>query len=144
MIGSVRVGGAERLPDGRQFGDGGEHRTRRPQFRQDGEVLPGEGAVEVFGGHTAPPTEEGLEPLVAAVDGLEVELAAAALAGLAVEGLVGETQGSRTGREDRGAVGDQAGIRHWRSWTIRVCQPVRPLSRAPAEKARSPRSLEAV
>ena len=57
-------------------------------------MVPGEVAVEISGGHAAPATEEGLEPLVAAVDGVEVQVAATALAGFVVERFVGEAQGS--------------------------------------------------
>ena len=56
-------------------------------------MIPGEVAAEAFAGDAAPAAEEGLESLVAAVDGVEVEIAAAPLAGLVVERFVGEAQG---------------------------------------------------
>ena len=73
-------------------------------------MVPGEVAAEVFGSHAAAPAQEGLETLVAAVGGVEVEVGAAAFAGFMVERLVGDAQGSGTRREERGAVGDQERI----------------------------------
>ena len=56
-------------------------------------MVPGEIGVEVFGGDTAAAAEEGLEPLVAAVDGVEMKLAAAAFADDVVHRLAAETPG---------------------------------------------------
>jgi hypothetical protein len=61
-------------------------------------------------GLTASLAQEGFEPLVATVDGVEMKLAAAAFAGFVIERLMGEAQSSGKGREERGAVGDQERI----------------------------------
>ena len=71
-------------------------------------MIPGEVAGEISGGHAAPAAEEGLEPLVAAVDGVEVEIAAAPLAGLVVERFVGEAQGPGP---RSGELGGKKGVR---------------------------------
>ena len=73
-----------RLPYRREADDRGQDRARGREFGQDGQVVPGEVAVEVFGGHAAAAAKEGFEPFEATVDGVEVEVAAAALAGLVV------------------------------------------------------------
>ena len=57
-------------------------------------MVPDEVAVEALRGDAAAAVEEGFEPLVAAVDGVDVEVAAAAFAGFVVERFVGDAQGS--------------------------------------------------
>ena len=47
---------------------------------------------------------------MAAVGGIEMKVAATTFAGLVVEGLVGETQGSGGGRVERDAIGGQQRI----------------------------------
>ena len=71
-------------------------------------MIPGEVAAEAFAGDAAPAAEEGLESLVAAVDGVEVEIAATAFAGLVVERLVGEAQGPGPRSEE---LGGKKGVR---------------------------------
>jgi acetolactate synthase I/II/III large subunit len=102
-VGSISVSYAHRLSDGVQPGDRGQHRARCRQLGQDGEVVPGEVAAEVFGGDAAAAAEEGLEPLVAAVDGVDVEVAAAAFAGFVVERLMGEAQDRAQGGKNGAA-----------------------------------------
>ena len=113
-LGSIRVSHAKWLTDRRQAGSCCRHRAGCRQPRQDGEVVPGEGAVEVLGGDAAAAAEEGLRTLVAAVDGVETKLAAAAFTGLAVERLVADAQGSGTGRKERSAVGDRQRVVRFR------------------------------
>ena len=48
-------------------------------------MVPGEVAVEIFGGNAAAPAQQSFEPLVSAIDRVEVEVAAAAFAGFVIE-----------------------------------------------------------
>ena len=43
---------------------------------ESGAMEPAQVVVEVFGGHAAPGAQEGLDPLMQAVDGLDVQVAA--------------------------------------------------------------------
>ena len=74
-------------------------------------MIPGEVAVEISGGHAAAAAQEGFQPHVAAVDGVEMEVTAAAFAGFMVERFVGDAERSGAGREKRGAVGAQERVR---------------------------------
>ena len=55
-------------------------------------------------------TQEGLEPLMAAVDGLDVQFAPDALAGSLVERLMADAQRGGAGRITGAAVGDQQSV----------------------------------
>jgi hypothetical protein len=59
---------------------------------ESGEMEPSQVVVEVFGGHAAPGAQEGLDPLMQAIDGLDVQFAAHPLASRLVQDLVGDLQ----------------------------------------------------
>ena len=60
-------------------------------------VKPPEIAVEILGGDAAMVTQEGFEPLMPTVDGLDVQFAPDTLAGSLVERLVTDAQRGGTG-----------------------------------------------
>src|SRR3954452_24118272 len=57
---------------------------------ESGEMEPSQVVVEEFGGHAAPGAQEGLDPLMQAIDGLDVQFAAHPLASRLVQDLVGD------------------------------------------------------
>src|SRR4051812_9348561 len=71
---------------------------------------PSQVVVEVFGGHTAPDAQEGLDPLMQAVDGLDVQFATYPLASRLVQDLVGDLHPGGTACQGRAAIGDQQGV----------------------------------
>src|SRR3954454_5596663 len=77
---------------------------------ESGEMEPSQVVVEVFGGHTAPDAQEGLDPLMQAVDGLDVQFATYPLASRLVQYLVGDLHPGGTACQGRAAVGDQQGV----------------------------------
>jgi hypothetical protein len=77
---------------------------------ESGEMEPSQVVVEVFGGHTAPDAQEGLDPLMQAVDGLDVQFATYPLARRLVQYLVGDLHPGGTACQGRAAVGDQQGV----------------------------------
>src|SRR3954447_21506479 len=77
---------------------------------ESGEMEPSQVIVEVFGGHATPGAQEGLDPFMQAVDGLDVQVAAHPLASRLVHYLVGDLHSAGTARQGRTAVGDQKGV----------------------------------
>src|SRR3954470_7571087 len=77
---------------------------------ESGEMEPSQVVVEVFGGHTASDAQEGLDPLMQAVDGLDVQFAAYPLARRLVQYLVGDLHPGGTARQSRAAIGNQQGV----------------------------------
>src|SRR4051794_36016795 len=77
---------------------------------ESGEMEPSQVVVEVFGGHAAPGAQEGLDPLMQAVDGLDVQVAAHPLASRLVQDLVGDLHPGGTARQGRAAISDQQGV----------------------------------
>jgi len=78
-------------------------------------MKPSEIAVEILGGDAAMATKEGLEPLMAAVDGLDVQFSPDALASGLVERLMADAHRGGAGRITGAAVSDQQGvlIKNW-------------------------------
>ena len=75
-----------------------------------GEVEPAQIVVEVFGGDPAASAQEGLDPLMQAVDGLDMQFAADALAGRQVQRLMADAQRGGAGRIAGTSIGDQQGV----------------------------------
>ena len=73
-------------------------------------VKPPEIAVEILGGDAAMVTQEGFEPLMPTVDGLDVQFAPDTLAGSLVERLVTDAQRGGTGWITGASVGDQESV----------------------------------
>ena len=78
-------------------------------------MKPSEIAVEILGGDATMATKEGLEPLMAAVDGLDVQFSPDALASGLVERLMADAHRGGAGRITGAAVSDQQGvlIKNW-------------------------------
>src|SRR5271165_6290445 len=75
-----------------------------------GEVEPAQIVVEVFGGDPAASAQEGLDPLMQAVDGLDMHFTADALAGRQVQRLMADAQRGGAGRIAGTSIGDQQGV----------------------------------
>ncbi len=71
---------------------------------------PVEVACDVFCGDSSPGAQEGLEPFVSAVDGLDVEVAARSFALGEVDRLVADAQRLGAGRIDIVSVGDEQSV----------------------------------
>jgi hypothetical protein len=72
----------------------------------DGEE-PAQVVGQVLGGNAMKGCQEGFEPLMAVVDGLDMKLAADPLAGRLVERFMADTEVGGAARIDGGAVGDE-------------------------------------
>src|ERR1039458_9859379 len=70
----------------------GEDGARGGLSRQHGQMKPSEVAVEILGGDAAMATQEGFEPLVAAVDGLNMQFASNALTRRLIERFMANAQ----------------------------------------------------
>jgi hypothetical protein len=88
----------------------GEDGARGGLSRQHGQMKPSEVAVEILGGDAAMATQEGFEPLVAAVDSLNMQFASDALTSRLIERFMANAQRGGAGRITGAAVGDQKGV----------------------------------
>ena len=89
----------------------GKDGARRWAFGQDSEMKPSQIAVEILGSDAAMTAQETLKPLVAAVDGLDVQFTPDTLTDGLVEAFMADAHSRRTRRIAGAAIGDQQGNR---------------------------------
>ena len=73
-------------------------------------MVPVEVVAEVFGGDASMRAQEGLEPFMAAVSGLDMEVTTDVLSGRLVQHLMGDLHLGSAGCESLSAIGDEEGV----------------------------------